>query len=230
MRTTLSTVSARSVLITGAARGIGAAVAARYRAGGWRVVAPSRAELDLADAAAVERFCARDDLGAIDVLVNNAGENVLGRIDTLPDADLRRMLQTNLLSVWALVRRFAGPMAERRWGRIVNVASVYGIKSRAARGAYTATKAGLIGLTKTAAIEYGAGNVLVNAVAPGFVDTDLTRRNNTPEQLAALCAQVPLGRLASTAEIAVLAAWLGGEENTYLTGQTVAIDGGFLIQ
>jgi len=223
-------VSARSVLITGAARGIGAAIAARYRDDGWRVVAPSRAELDLADAAAVERFCARDDVGAIDVLVNNAGENVLGRIDALPDADLRRMVQTNLLSVWALVRRFAGPMAERRWGRIVNVASVYGIKSRAARGAYTATKAGLIGLTKTAAIEYGAGNVLVNAVAPGFIDTDLTRRNNTPEQLAALCAQVPLGRLGSTAEIAVLAAWLGGEANTYVTGQTLAIDGGFLIQ
>jgi 3-oxoacyl-[acyl-carrier protein] reductase len=223
-------VSARSVLITGAARGIGAAIAARYRDAGWRVVAPPRAELDLADAAAVERFCARDDLGAIDVLVNNAGENVLGRIDALPEADLRRMLQTNLLSVWALVRRFAGPMAERRWGRIVNVASVYGIKSRAARGAYTASKAALIGLTKTTAIEYGAGNVLANAIAPGFVDTDLTRRNNTPEQIAALCSQVPLGRLASTGEIAVLAAWLGGEENTYVTGQTIAIDGGFLIQ
>jgi 3-oxoacyl-[acyl-carrier protein] reductase len=223
-------VSARSVLITGAARGIGAAIAERYRGGGWRVVAPSRAELDLADAAAVERFCARADLGEIDVLVNNAGENVLGRIDALPDADLRRMVQTNLLSVWSLLRRFAGPMAERGWGRIVNVASVYGIKSRAARGAYTASKAGLIGLTKTAAIEYGAGNVLVNAIAPGFVDTDLTRRNNTPEQLAALCEQVPLRRLASTAEIAVLAAWLGGEENTYVTGQTLVIDGGFLIQ
>jgi 3-oxoacyl-[acyl-carrier protein] reductase len=226
----LPTVSARSVLITGAARGIGAAIAARYRADGWRVVAPSRAELDLSDAAAVERYCGRDDLGEIDVLVNNAGENVLGRIDALPDADLRRMLQTNLLSVWSLLRRFAGPMAQRGWGRVVNVASVYGIKSRAARGAYTASKSGLIGLTKTAAIEYGAGNVLVNAIAPGFVDTDLTRRNNTPEQLAALCAQVPLGRLASTGEIAVLAAWLGGEANTYVTGQTIAIDGGFLIQ
>jgi 3-oxoacyl-[acyl-carrier protein] reductase len=221
---------ARSALVTGAARGIGAAIAARYRARGWRVVAPSRAELDLSDAAAVADFCARADVGEIDVLVNNAGENVLGRIASLPDADLRRMVQTNLLSAWALVRRFAGPMAERGWGRIVNVASVYGIKSRAERGAYTASKAGLIGLTKTAAIEYGAGNVLVNAIAPGFVDTDLTRRNNTPEQLAALCAQVPLGRLASTDEIAVLAAWLGGEDNTYLTGQTVVIDGGFLIQ
>jgi 3-oxoacyl-[acyl-carrier protein] reductase len=219
----------RSVLVTGAARGIGAAIAARYRAEGWRVVAPARAELDLSDAGAVERFCARADLGEIDVLVNNAGENVLGRIAALPDADLRRMLEINLLSAWALIRRFAGAMAERGWGRIVNVASVYGIKSRAGRGAYTASKAALIGLTKTAAIEYGAGNVLVNAIAPGFVDTELTRRNNTPEQIAALLEAVPLGRLASPDEIAVLAAWLGGEANTYVTGQTVVIDGGLLI-
>ncbi|HEY0393196.1 MAG TPA: SDR family oxidoreductase [Candidatus Elarobacter sp.] len=220
----------RSVLVTGAARGIGAAIAARYGAGGWRVVAPSRAELDLADAAAVARFCARDDLGHIDVLVNNAGENVLGSIASLPDADLHRMMQTNALAAWALVRRFAGPMAAIGWGRIVNVASVYGLKSRAARGAYTASKAALIGLTKTAAIEYGAGNVLVNAIAPGFVDTELTRRNNTPEQIAALCEQVPLRRLAAPDEIAGLAVWLGSEQNTYVTGQTVAVDGGFLIQ
>jgi 3-oxoacyl-[acyl-carrier protein] reductase len=223
-------VSTRSVLVTGAARGIGAAIAARYRADGWRVVAPSRAELDLADAGAVAQFCERDDLGHIDVLVNNAGENVLGSIAALPDTDLLRMMQTNALSAWALVRRFAGPMAEHGWGRIVNVASVYGIKSRAARGAYTASKAALIGLTKTAAIEYGEGNVLVNAIAPGFVDTELTRRNNTPEQIASLCERVPLRRLASPEEIAGLAVWLGGESNTYVTGQTVAIDGGFLIQ
>ena len=222
--------STRSVLVTGAGRGIGAAIATGYRADGWRVVAPSRAELDLADAAAVARFCARDDLGHIDVLVNNAGENVLGSIASLPDADLHRMMQTNALSAWALVRRFAGPMAEIGWGRIVNVASVYGIKSRAGRGAYTASKAALIGITKTAAIEYGAGNVLVNAIAPGFVDTELTRRNNTPEQIATLCERVPLRRLASTEEIAGLVVWLGGESNTYVTGQTIAIDGGFLIQ
>jgi 3-oxoacyl-[acyl-carrier protein] reductase len=220
---------ARSVLVTGAARGIGAAIASRFEENGWRTIRPTRAELDLADPSSVETFCSSSS-ETIDALINNAGENRLGTIEALPDADLRAMVETNLLSNWRLLRWCAPMMAKRSWGRVVNIASVYGIKSRVARGAYTATKAAVIGLTKTAAIEFGPGNVLVNAVAPGFVETDLTRQNNTPEQIAALCAQVPLGRLAAPAEVANLVYWLGSEENTYITGQTIAIDGGFLIQ
>ena len=121
-------------------------------------------------------------------------------------------------------------MADAGWGRVVNVASVYGIKSRAARGAYTASKAALIGLTKTAAIEYGAGNVLVNAHRARLRGHRAHPQNNTPEQIAALCEQVPLRRLASTDEIAVWRSGWAARSNTYVTGQTVAIDGGFLIQ
>lgn len=219
-----------SVLITGAARGIGAAIASIYEDAGWQVVTPSRTELDLSDPISVDAFCAAMSDESIDVLVNNAGENVIGTMETLDPGVLRRMFETNLLSVWTLVRHFGRSMARREWGRIVNVASVYGIKSRRGRGAYTASKAGLIGLTKTMAIEYGRQNVLANAVAPGFVDTELTHKNNSPDQIAALCEQVPLGRLASTMEIARLVYWLGSDQNTYVTGQTIAIDGGFLIQ
>lgn len=219
----------RSVLVTGAARGIGHAIAERFRTGGWHVIVPTRAELDLSEPGSVERYAA--GLHApVDVLVNNAGENRLGEIETLAESDLRAMMETNLFSVWALLRAFAPQMGERGWGRVVNLASIYGIRSRVGRGAYTATKAGLIGLTKTAAIEYGPRNVLVNAVAPGFVDTELTRRNNSPEQIAKLCEQVPLGRMASTDEIASLVYWLGSDENTYVTGQTIVIDGGFLVK
>ena len=93
---------------------------------------------------------------------------------------------------------------------------------------YTATKAALIGLAKTTAIEFGPSGVLCNALCPGFVDTDLTRKNNTDEQIAALCARVPLRRLASVKEIAEMAFLLGSEQNTYLTGQAVVVDGGLL--
>jgi 3-oxoacyl-[acyl-carrier protein] reductase len=221
---------ASSVFITGAARGLGAAIARRFRASGSTVIAPSRAELDLSDPASVQRFLEHGDLGPVDVLINNAGENVLGTIAALPEADLRRMFEVNVLSVWSLTRAFGEMMRRRKRGRIVNLASVYGFKSRVSRGAYTSTKAAIIGFTKAAAIEFGADNILVNAVAPGFIDTDLTRKNNSPEQIERLCEMVPLGRLGEPDEIANLVYWLGSEENTYMTGQTLVIDGGFLIQ
>ena len=207
---------------------MGAAIACVYREAGWRTVTPSRAELDLANRDSVARYCASGAAGRIDVLVNNAGINRLGTIETLSESDLRDTVETNVLSAWALLRAFLPGMLDRQWGRVVNIASVYGFKSRAQRGAYTATKAAIIGLTKTAAIEYGPANVLVNAVAPGFVDTDLTRKNNSPEQIAKLCEQLPLGRLAEPREIAGLVYWLGSGDNTYVTGQTIVIDGGFL--
>lgn len=223
-------VASGSVFITGAARGLGAAIARRFRASGKIVIAPSRAELDLSDPASVRRYLDRPGLETVDVLINNAGENILGTIDALPDADLRRMFETNVMAVWSLTRTLGGMMRQRRRGKIVNLASIFGIRSRASRAAYTATKAALIGFTKAAAIEFGPDNVLVNAVAPGFIDTDLTRRNNSPEQLEKLCGMVPLGRLGEPDEIANLVHWLASDENTYMTGQTVVIDGGFSSQ
>ncbi len=121
-------------------------------------------------------------------------------------------------------------MKERRWGRIVNISSCYSLVSRVGRMAYTASKSGLNGLTQTAAIELAPFNVLVNAIGPGFVETDMTRQNNTPAQIAALVAQVPLGRMAQPEEIAAFVAFLVSDRNTYLTGQIIPIEGGFLCQ
>jgi 3-oxoacyl-[acyl-carrier protein] reductase len=121
-------------------------------------------------------------------------------------------------------------MAERGFGRIVNLSSVYALVSRPKRSMYTTTKAALNGLTRASAVELAYGNVLVNAVCPGFVDTDLTRQNNSPEDIARLCGTVPLGRLASPDEIATLVYFLGSRENSYVTGQTIVIDGGFTCQ
>lgn len=215
--------------MTGASRGIGAAIAARLRAAGIEVAAPSRAQLDLSQEDSVRRFIGARPL-ELDILVNCAGENKVNAIRDIVLADWQRILATNLTSALLLTQAAAPRMAARKWGRIVNVSSCYSFLSRAGRAAYGASKAGLNALTRTAALEFGPDNVLVNAVCPGFVETEMTRRNNSDEQIAALAAQTALGRLASPEEIAELVAFLVSEKNTYITGQALVIDGGFTCQ
>ena len=217
----------RTVLLTGGARGIGAAIAARLRADGHEVVAPSRQELDLADPASMEAFLGRAGGLAVDVLVNNAGINVLRPIPEIDATTWQSMLQVNLTSALRLTQAFAPGMAARGWGRILNVASIFAVVTRERRAAYSMTKAALASLTRTAAVEFGPGGVLVNALAPGYVDTELTRRNNPPEAIAAIEASIPLRRMARAEELAEAAAFLVSDANSYLTGQTVVVDGGF---
>ena len=219
----------RTVLVTGGARGIGRSIAELYRMHGYAVATPGRAELDLASNESIQRFVAAGGT-AVDVLVNNAGENKIGPLETLDPDDWDRILQTNLTAPMLLIRAAAQHMAAKGWGRVVNISSCYSMVSRAGRGPYTASKSGLNGLTRTAALEYAARGVLINALCPGFVETDMTRANNSPEQIAALCALVPLGRLAKPDEIARGVYFLGSEENTYMTGQAIVLDGGFLIR
>ena len=118
-------------------------------------------------------------------------------------------------------------MRQRQWGRIVNVASIWSLRSIAGRAAYSASKFGLDGLTAAIAAEVAADGVLVNCVSPGFVDTELLRRMMPAEQIAALVAQVPMRRLARPEEIAAFVGWLAGPENTYISGQNLPIDGGY---
>ncbi len=219
----------RRVLVTGAARGIGKAIAALYAEHGHEVLTPDRAELDLSSVSAVESYVA-DTPPDIDILINNAAENMVVPLDRLAAADWKRLLAINLTAPMLLMLHAARGMSTRGWGRVVNISSCFSLVSRAGRGAYAATKAGLNGLTRTAAIEYASRNVLVNAVCPGFVETDLTRQNNSAEQIADLCRQVPLGRLAQPDEVARYVYFLGSDDNTYITGQTAVIDGGFLCQ
>lgn len=121
-------------------------------------------------------------------------------------------------------------MRQQGWGRIVNLSSCYATVTRPGRASYGAAKAGLNSLTRTACLEFAPGNVLVNAVCPGFVSTEMTHRNNSPRQIETMCGAIPLGRLASPEEIAAFVYFLGSEANTYITGQTLVIDGGFLCQ
>ena len=192
------------------------------------MLAPTRTELDLTRLESVASYAQRPEIASIDVLVNNAGINRPARLEHTDSIDLLEHFNVNVGAAFMLVRSIGVTMGRRGGGRIVNVGSVYGSVGRPGRAMYSTTKAALDGLTRAAAVELGPLNVLVNSVCPGFVDTDLTRANNTVDQIEELLERVPLGRLATVSEIAEFIFYLGSASNTYITGQTVAIDGGFL--
>jgi NAD(P)-dependent dehydrogenase (short-subunit alcohol dehydrogenase family) len=216
----------RTALVTGASRGIGAAVAARFAALGAKVLAPPRAELDLNDGASIAAYLERLE-GTVDILVNNAGVNWPQQLMELEDKELDETLRVNLAAPARLTRGLAPGMVARGYGRIVNVSSVWALVSREGRSAYAASKAGLLGLTRTMALELAPAGVLVNAVAPGYVATDLTSQNNTRAQLGEIEALIPVGRLGEPEEIAELIAFLCSARNSYVTGQVLVCDGGY---
>jgi 3-oxoacyl-[acyl-carrier protein] reductase len=192
------------------------------------VLAPPRAELDLADSASVDRYLARLDQ-PIDILVNDAGVNRLAGLVETDDDLLRDTLEVNLIAPLRLARALAPAMAERGWGRVVNVTSVWTVVARERRLPYIVSKTGLNGLTRAMAVEFGSRGVLVNAVAPGFVMTEMTTQNNTPEQLQVIAKGVPLRRLAEPDEIAELVAFLASSRNSFMTGQVLVCDGGYSV-
>ena len=222
--------SPRLALVTGASRGLGAAIANELAGRGITVLKPTRAELDLALSHSIDTYIKNHGTQPVDILVNNAGINTLRSIAEIDSETWHTMLQVNLSSALRLTQAFAPGMGTRGWGRILNLSTIFSVVNKERRAAYSMTKAGLNALTRSSAIEFGPSGVLVNALAPGFVDTELTRQNNSPEALASITGTIPLRRLAQPVEIARLAAFLVSEENTYLTGQTIVADGGFTCQ
>jgi 3-oxoacyl-[acyl-carrier protein] reductase len=240
--------SGRVALITGGTRGIGRAIAATLAGSGARVAVIGRdagkAEdvaaalggeargfaANVADPADIARAVetVEQTFGSLDILVNNAGvtrDNVLVR---LKDDDWNTVLDTNLRGPFAAVRAAARGMMKRRWGRIINITSVVGLTGNKGQANYAASKAGLIGLTKSVAKELASRNVLANAIAPGFIETDMTAAM-TPEARQELGAQVPLGRLGTPDDIAGLAAFLASDHAAYITGQVFVVDGGMVM-
>jgi 3-oxoacyl-[acyl-carrier protein] reductase len=166
--------------------------------------------------------------GAIAILVNNAGITKDNLALRMKDADWDEVMETNLRAVFRLSRAVMRGMMKARWGRIINVTSVVGALGNAGQANYAAAKAGVVGMTKSLARELGSRNITVNCVAPGFIDTDMTRAL-AEEQRSALLAQIPLGRLGEAADVAAAVAYLASPAAAYVTGTVLHVNGGMYM-
>jgi 3-oxoacyl-[acyl-carrier protein] reductase len=239
-------------IVTGAGRGIGEAIARRLARDGARVACVSRTEanasktadainaatpeaarpyaIDVADRKAVAALCERilSDFGRVDILVNNAGLTRDGLAMRMSEEDWDLVIDTNLKGAFNFIQGVMRPMVKQRAGRIINIASVAGLTGNAGQANYAASKAGLIGLTKTLARELSSRSITVNAVAPGFITTDMT--TILPDAVkTAVLSQIPLGRFGDPDDIAAAVAFLAGPEAKYITGQTLTVDGGMVM-
>lgn len=217
----------RKVLVTGGSRGIGKAIAEKFREHGYEVAAPTRQELDLLNEKSIEDYVTAHKEEGFDVIVNNAGINDIHEVEDITDEEIERMMATNLVAPIKLLRGFTRSMKKNNYGRIVNIASIWAVVSKSGRLVYSATKNGIHGVTNTLAVELAENNILVNTVCPGFTMTELTVKNNTPEEIAHISADIPMKRMARPEEIAEVVYFLCSEQNTYLTGQKIAVDGGY---
>jgi 3-oxoacyl-[acyl-carrier protein] reductase len=249
----MSTFTNRTALVTGAGRGIGKAIAETLARHGVNVICVSKSAdscgavasaiqasggkaralpVDVTDGAAIEKAATAllAELPAIDILVNNAGITRDGLLFRMSDADWNDVISTNLTSCFHWTKHLARPMTRARWGRIVNITSVSGIMGNAGQANYSAAKAGMIGLTKSLAREFASRSVTVNAVAPGFIRTDMTHDLlDKPDVSARILEAVPLKRLGAASDIATMCAYLCSEEAGYVTGQVFAVDGGMAM-
>jgi len=218
-----------SVLVTGGSKGIGKAICELFREKGYEVRSPGRSELDLASRGSVAAFIKKNKEG-FDVIINNAGINPINLIEKTEEKDIEETMMVNLIAPLLLLRGFAGKMKERKTGRIVNIGSIWSAVSKPGRSVYSATKHGIHGLTMTLALELAPFGILVNTVSPGFTLTDLTKQNNSPEDIAKIEKMIPICRMAEPSEMAKAVFFFGSYENTYITGQNIVVDGGYSIQ
>jgi 3-oxoacyl-[acyl-carrier protein] reductase len=240
--------SGKNALVTGSTRGIGRAIAETLAKSGARVAIVGRDlqkaqdaaaavgnrsqgfACDVTDTAAVAKLVTDVEaaFGSIDILVNNAGITRDNLVMRLKDEDWDAVINANLRGAFAAIRAVSRGMMKRRSGRIINVSSIIGIIGNKGQANYAASKAGLIALTKSVAKELGSRNILVNAVAPGFIETEMTA-SMTPEAREALGKQIALERLGTPQDVAATVAFLASDLASYITGQVLVVDGGMVM-
>lgn len=247
----MSQLANQVAVVTGAGRGIGRAIALKFAAEGANVVVVSRTQensekvaaevralgrqawahaVDVADAAAVNTAAEKilADCGKVDILVNNAGVTRDGLLMRMSDADWDTVLDTNLKGAFLVTKAFSRAMIKARAGRIVNISSVIGLIGNAGQCNYAASKAGLIGFTQAVAKELAGRGITVNAIAPGFIQTDMTSELKE-EMKTALLKQIPLGSFGEADDIASAALYLSSPSARYVTGQVLTVDGGMVM-
>ena len=242
----------QAAIVTGAGRGIGHAIAVRLASEGARVACVSRTEenakrtadelnkaradsakayaVDVADHAAVQKVGAKilEDFTKIDILVNNAGVTRDGLAMRMSVEDWDTVINTNLRGAFNFTQAIIRAMIKQRSGRIINITSVIGLIGNAGQTNYAASKAGLIGFTKSLARELASRNITVNAIAPGFITTDMTA-GLSEEIKKTIQSQIPLGKTGTPEDIASTASFLASEEASYITGQVICVDGGMVM-
>jgi 3-oxoacyl-[acyl-carrier protein] reductase len=240
----------RVAVVTGGSRGIGRAIATRLAEAGAHVAVVARdagraseaadalpgdgkrvglgADVSVQDQVAAMVSATEEALGPIDILVNNAGVTRDGLLVRMGEDDWKAVLDTNLKGAFNATKAVVRGMMKRRSGRIINITSVVGITGNPGQANYAASKAGLIGLTKSVAKELASRNILVNAVAPGFIETDMTA-GLSEETRQTLRTQIPLGRLGSVEDVADVVAFLASDLAGYITGQVLVVDGGMVM-
>ena len=240
-----------TAVVTGAGRGIGRAIALKLAEAGANVVCLSRTEansqkvaeeitalgrqswavaVDVGDTAAVEAAVAKilEDTGGVNILVNNAGVTRDGLLMRMSEADWDTVLDTNLKAAFTLTKAFARPMRKADNARIINISSVVGLMGNAGQANYAASKAGLIGFTKSCAKEFATSGITVNAIAPGFIATDMTDELSDKVK-DAIKANIPMGEFGEVNDIAEAVAYLAGPGARYVTGQVLTVDGGMVM-